>query len=152
MLSNKRSRSTNKDGSKVIITNISFTQVQNDFSSINKINIPKNNYFLRSQPVKVKEHRTPPKVVSRKKQKKTLSSIKTRPTIALKNNSRSNITTYKDLESLVKKANDKLLVVDKEIYYRYQHTKFKDYVIIYTDTMMNDYKFMVKENNEKSAD
>ena len=93
MLSNKRSRSTNKDDkddSKVIITNISFTQVQNDFSSINKINIPKNNYFLRSQPVKVKEHRTPPKVVSRKKQKKTLSSIKTRPTIALKNNSRSN--------------------------------------------------------------
>ena len=80
MLSNKRSRSTNKDDkddSKVIITNISFTQVQNDFSSINKINIPKNNYFLRSQPVKVKEHRTPPKVVSRKKQKKTLSSIKT---------------------------------------------------------------------------
>lgn len=65
-----------------------------------------------------------------------------------KNNSRSNITTYKDLESLVKKANDKLLVVDKEIYYRYQHTKFKDYVIIYTDTMMNDYKFMVKENNK----
>ena len=65
-----------------------------------------------------------------------------------KNNSRSNITTYKDLESLVKRANDKLLVVDKEIYYRYQHTKFKDYVIIYTDTMMNDYKFMVKENNK----
>ena len=65
-----------------------------------------------------------------------------------KNNSRSNITTYKDLERLVKKANDKLLVVDKEIYYRYQHTKFKDYVIIYTDTMMNDYKFMVKENNK----
>ncbi len=65
-----------------------------------------------------------------------------------KNNSRSNITTYKDLDSLVKKANDKLLVVDKEIYYRYQHTKFKDYVIIYTDTMMNDYKFMVKENNK----
>lgn len=90
MLSNKRSRSTNKDDSKVIIINISFTQVQTDFSSINKINIPKNNYFLRSQPVKVKEHRTPAKVVSRKKQKKTLSSIRTRPTNALKNNIRSN--------------------------------------------------------------
>ena len=64
-----------------------------------------------------------------------------------KNNSRSNITTYKDLDSLVKKASDKLVVIDKEVYYRYQHTKFKNYVVIYTDTMMNDYKFMVKKEN-----
>ncbi len=64
-----------------------------------------------------------------------------------KNNSRSNITTYKDLDSLVKKANAKLVVIDKEVYYRYQHTKFKNYVVIYTDTMMNDYKFMVKKEN-----
>ena len=64
-----------------------------------------------------------------------------------KNNSRSDITTYKDLDSLVKKANDKLVVIDKEVYYRYQHTKFKNYVVIYTDTMMNDYKFMVKKEN-----
>ncbi len=65
-----------------------------------------------------------------------------------KNNSRSDITTYKDLDSLVKKANDKLVVIDKEVYYRYQHTKFKNYVVIYTDTMMNDYKFMVKKENK----
>ncbi len=65
-----------------------------------------------------------------------------------KNNSRSNITTYKDLDSLVKKANAKLVVIDKEVYYRYQHTKFKNYVVIYTDTMMNDYKFMVKKENK----
>ena len=38
-----------------------------------------------------------------------------------KNNSRSDITTYKE---------------------------FKDYVVIYTDTMMNDYKFMVKKENK----
>lgn len=65
-----------------------------------------------------------------------------------KNNSRSDITTYKDLDSLVKKANAKLVVIDKEVYYRYQHTKFKNYVVIYTDTMMNDYKFMVKKENK----
>lgn len=64
-----------------------------------------------------------------------------------KNSSRSKITTYKDIDSLIKRANDKLVVVDKEIYYRYQHSKFKDYVVIYTDTMMNDYKFMVKKEN-----
>jgi diguanylate cyclase (GGDEF)-like protein len=65
-----------------------------------------------------------------------------------KNNSRSDITTYKDLDSLVKKTSDKLVVIDKEVYYHYQHTKFKDYVVIYTDTMMNDYKFMVKKENK----
>lgn len=65
-----------------------------------------------------------------------------------KNNSRSDITTYKDLDSLVKKASDKLVVIDKEVYYRYQHTKFKNYVVIYTGTMMNDYKFMVKKENK----
>ena len=64
-----------------------------------------------------------------------------------KNSSRSKITTYKDIDSLIKRANDKLVVVDKEVYYRYQHSKFKDYVVIYTDTMMNDYKFMVKKEN-----
>ena len=64
-----------------------------------------------------------------------------------KNSSRSKITTYKNIDSLIKRANDKLVVVDKEVYYRYQHSKFKDYVVIYTDTMMNDYKFMVKKEN-----
>ncbi len=62
-----------------------------------------------------------------------------------KNSSKSKITTYKDIDNLTKMANDKLVVVDKEVYYRYQHSKFKDYSIIYTDTMMNDYKFMVKK-------
>lgn len=64
-----------------------------------------------------------------------------------KNSSKSKITTYKDIDNLTKMANDKLVVVDKEVYYRYQHSKFKDYSIIYTDTMMNDYKFMVKKEN-----
>ena len=63
------------------------------------------------------------------------------------NNSRSDISTYKNNEELVKKADDKILVVDKEIYNLYKNTTFKDYDVLYQDTMMNDYKFMVKKNN-----
>lgn len=57
MLAKKRGRSTkgkNSDDKNMITTNISFTQVQSDFSSINKMNIPQNNYLLRSEPVKIK--------------------------------------------------------------------------------------------------
>ena len=64
------------------------------------------------------------------------------------NNSRAKIKEYKNLDELVKKANNRLVVVDYEIYSYYQNSKFKDYKLLYKDTMMNDYKFMVKNNNE----
>ena len=64
------------------------------------------------------------------------------------NNSRAKIKTYDNLDDLVKKAENYLLVVDYEIYSHYQNSKFKDYNLIYKDTMMNDYKFMVKSDNK----
>ncbi len=63
------------------------------------------------------------------------------------NNSRSDITVYDDNTDLVENANDKMLVVDKEVYNLYKNTTFKNYDVLYQDTMMNDYKFMVKNNN-----
>ena len=63
------------------------------------------------------------------------------------NNSRSDITIYDTNSDLVENANDKMLVVDKEVYNLYKNTTFKDYDVLYQDTMMNDYKFMVKNNN-----
>ncbi len=63
------------------------------------------------------------------------------------NNSRSDITVYDTNSDLVENANDKMLVVDKEVYNLYKNTTFKDYDVLYQDTMMNDYKFMVKNNN-----
>lgn len=63
------------------------------------------------------------------------------------NNSRSDITIYDTNDDLVENANNKMLVVDNEIYNLYKNTAFKDYDILYQDTMMNDYKFMVKNNN-----
>ncbi len=63
------------------------------------------------------------------------------------NNSRSDITVYDNISDLVKNANDKMLVVDKEVYNLYKNSTFEGYDVLYSDTMMNDYKFMVKNNN-----
>ena len=64
------------------------------------------------------------------------------------NNSRSHITTYDSISSMVSDAGDKLLVVDREKYNHYKNSQFKNYDVLYTDTMMNDYKFMVKQDNQ----
>ena len=68
------------------------------------------------------------------------------------NNARSKIKTYDKLEDLVKNSGDRLIVVDREIYTHYQNDEFKKLKLLYTDTMMNDYKFMVKNNNEAFYD
>lgn len=64
------------------------------------------------------------------------------------NNSRSAITTFSSLDQMTKKATNKMLVVDREVYNHYKNAYFKHYDILYMDTMMNDYKFMVKKDNE----
>ena len=68
------------------------------------------------------------------------------------NNSRANIKGYDDLSDLLKNADNRLIVVDREIYTYYQNNKFKKLKLLYQDTMMNDYKFMVKEGNEAFYD
>ena len=68
------------------------------------------------------------------------------------NNSRANIKEFKNINTLVKNSGNKLVVVDREIYAYYQNSKFKKYKLLYQDTMMNDYKFMVKDNNEAFYD
>ena len=65
-----------------------------------------------------------------------------------KTNSQANIKAYDNIDQLVKKADDRIIVLDNEIYKQYQNKKFKKYVLLYKDTMMNDYKFMVKNNNK----
>ena len=64
------------------------------------------------------------------------------------NNSRTKITTYPSIKELVKKADNKIIIVDNELYTHYQNKKFSKYQLLYKDTMMNDYKFMVKRNNK----
>ncbi len=69
-----------------------------------------------------------------------------------KSNSKAKITTYKNIDELVKEAGNRIIVVDSEIYRYYQNNKFKKYKLIYQDNMMNDYKFMVKKGNEAFYD
>ena len=64
------------------------------------------------------------------------------------NNSRTKITTYPNIKELTKKADHKIVVVDNEVYTHYQNRYFSKYQLLYKDTMMNDYKFMVKKNNK----
>jgi len=65
-----------------------------------------------------------------------------------KSNSRAKIKTYKNIDELVRNAKHKIIVVDSEVYRYYQNNKFKKYKLLYQDNMMNDYKFMVKKDNE----
>ena len=62
-------------------------------------------------------------------------------------NGKANITTYKNVDELVKKAKDSIIIIDRNVYNEYQKTKFKKYTVLYMDTMMIDYKFMIKNSN-----
>ncbi len=62
-------------------------------------------------------------------------------------NSKAKIKAYDSLDKVISKANNKLIVLDREIYNYYQTTKLKKYNLLYLDSMLNDYKFMVKKEN-----
>ena len=67
-------------------------------------------------------------------------------------NSKANIKGYKNIDELLSKNTNELIVLDREVYNYYQTTKLKNYNLLYLDTMMNDYKFMVKKDNEAFYD
>ena len=67
-------------------------------------------------------------------------------------NSKASIKTYDNIEELISNAKDKMIIIDKEIYTNYQNSKFAKFKLLYLDTMMNDYKFMVKDNNKAFFD
>lgn len=68
------------------------------------------------------------------------------------NNSRTDITTYNSIHDIAKNAGHKIVVLDREVYNYYREKRFSNYTVLYTDTMMNDYKFMVKSNNQAFYD
>lgn len=63
-------------------------------------------------------------------------------------NGKANIKTFNSLNKLVNNSKDDLLIVDRNVYDEYHSSKFKNYNVLYIDTMMNDYKFMVKSSNK----
>ena len=64
------------------------------------------------------------------------------------NNGKAKITKYKNVNELVRKSKNSLLIVDLNVYTRYQNSKFKKYKLLYMDTMMSDYKFMIKSEDK----
>ena len=64
-------------------------------------------------------------------------------------NSKAKIKPYNSIDKMIDNAKSNVLVVDYEIYSYYQNSKFKDFKLLYKDTMMNDYKFMVNKKNEE---
>ena len=69
-----------------------------------------------------------------------------------KNNSKANLKPCKNINNLLSKADDNIIVLDREVYDYYAKKKFSKYSLLYTDTMMNDYKFMIKKNNKEFYD
>ena len=62
-------------------------------------------------------------------------------------NSKSKISKFSDLDKLIDNSDNKLIVLDREVY-NYNKDKFDDYNVLYIDVILNDYKFMVKKDNE----
>ena len=65
-----------------------------------------------------------------------------------KDNSKAIINEYDNISKLVKNNKNEIIVVDKEVYNIYRNDKFKNYEILYSDSMTNEYTFMIKEGNE----
>ena len=69
-----------------------------------------------------------------------------------KDNSKAIIKEYKNVDELIKKAKQDIIVIDKEVYNIYKSNKFKDYEVLYQDFMTNEYTFMIKKDNDNFYD
>ena len=67
-------------------------------------------------------------------------------------NSNAKISAVNTIDELIDKADGKIIIIDYEVYSNYQNSKFKKYRLLYKDTMMNDYKFMVKKEDSAFYD
>lgn len=68
----------------------------------------------------------------------------------IKNTSMANVKTYNNIKDLLKNAkkDSGVIILDKEVYTYYKNNEFKDYEILYSDVMSNDYAFMIKSDND----
>ena len=68
----------------------------------------------------------------------------------IRNSTMSNVKTYDTIKELVKtaKKDKSIIILDKEVYTYYKNKELKDYDILYSNIMSNDYSFMVKSDND----
>jgi len=63
-----------------------------------------------------------------------------------KDNSKASITSYSDVDKMIKEGKKSLFIVDKELYNYYRTSKFSDYEVLYENYITNDYNFMIKKD------
>ncbi len=69
-----------------------------------------------------------------------------------KTNSQASIKTEDSISNLEKEAGTNMIVMDEEKYNYYKDKYFRDYNLLYNNTMMNDYNFKIKEDNKAFYD
>ncbi len=62
-----------------------------------------------------------------------------------KDNSKANISEYSSYDEMLKKSKDNILIVDLEVYNYYRNSKFKNYEVLYINSIAKDYSFMIKD-------
>ena len=83
VIKKRKRNSLSKNIKNKILVNISLSQVQDNFSTIEKNNCPKNKYCLLSEAISITTHRTPTKKLKNKEKTKSNNSKKW--SIAMKN-------------------------------------------------------------------
>ena len=85
----------------------------------------------------------------------TLESLKAKDVNMLSNNAllsyitdntMANVVTFDKISDLNK--DDNIIILDNEVYIYYHDDYFKDYEVLYSDIMSNDYRFLVKSDND----
>ena len=68
----------------------------------------------------------------------------------VKSVSMANTKSYNNIRELVRESKKKssLIVLDKEVYSYYRNAELKDYEILFSDIMSNDYAYMIKSDND----
>ena len=61
-----------------------------------------------------------------------------------KDNSKAKLIPAESIKELLNNSDGRLIVVDKELYEYYKHSKFSSYEVLYESTITNQYKFMIK--------
>ena len=60
-----------------------------------------------------------------------------------KDNSKASLVPFDDLDSMLAKTGKNVIVLDKEVYSYYKNSIFKDYDLLYEDSITNQYNFMI---------
>ena len=64
-----------------------------------------------------------------------------------KDNSKASLIPYANIDSMLKKKDTNLIVIDKEVYNYYRNSLFRDYELLYEDLITNEYNFMILNND-----